>query len=123
MQGVCVGTTSWSCPRWLCTGATTRTLVKDTVTPERLLTSLKTLDGDSWRGLAPGQLAFLVDQDRPPPHLLYNVVKDTVAFSQKFRTPRPISPRHGYSRIAPVGATSTLIKDLLSPAPVPLPVT
>ena len=79
-----------------------------------LLTSLKTLDGDAWRGLAPGQLAVFVDQDRPPAYLLYNVVKDTVAFSQKFRIPRPISPRHGYSRIAPVGATSTLIKDLLS---------
>ena len=56
-----------------------------------LLTSLKTLDGDAWRGLAPGQLAFFVDQDRPPPDLLYNDVKDTVAFSQKVRTPR--SPR------------------------------
>ena len=58
-------------------GAATRTFIKDTVTPEMLLSSLKTLVGDLSYGecLAPGQLAFNADQDRPLPYLLYNVVK------------------------------------------------
>ena len=58
-------------------GIATRTFIKDTATPGMLLSSLKTLVGDSshGEGLAPGQLAFIADQDRPLPYLLYNVVK------------------------------------------------
>ena len=62
-----------------------------TVTPEMILSALQALVGDSspGEGLAPGQSAFIADQNRPLPYLLYDVVKDTVAFSQKLRTPRP----------------------------------
>ena len=45
-------------------------LIKDTVTPEMLRSSLKTLVGDSshGEGLAPGRLAFIADKDRPLPY-------------------------------------------------------
>ena len=64
------GTTSWSCTRRLCTGVATRTLIKDSVTPAMLLSSLKALVGGSphGEGLAPGRLAFIADQDRPLPY-------------------------------------------------------